>query len=169
MAYNTRGPTTDQLEGGWAEVYSGGGVFYSRPGTLDIVCKFQGLVSFPFDTDVRCDLDMGGWLIDGSAQGIYLQPGSNPGVDFHTPGADTGNTYAVAAERTSGSTYVEYALTNVTAKMSNITYGEQGGVSSPRARASGAQRSWAPVRQAAAPTPRTPSRRSLFTLSTVSP
>ena len=51
--YNTRAPLVDQVGGTWLDVYSGGGIYYARAGTLDILCKFQGLVSFPFDRDVR--------------------------------------------------------------------------------------------------------------------
>ncbi len=67
-AYNTRTPMSDQVEGAWVEVYSDGSTFFSRPGTLDILCKFQGLIKFPFDKDVKCDLDMGGWMTGGSVQ-----------------------------------------------------------------------------------------------------
>ena len=66
--YNTRAPMADQVEAAWVEVYSDGSTFFSRPGHLDILCKFQGLVKFPFDKDVKCDLDMGGWMTGGSVQ-----------------------------------------------------------------------------------------------------
>ena len=66
--YNSRAPMADQVEGAWVEVYSDGSTFFSRPGHLDILCKFQGLVNFPFDRDVKCDLDMGGWMTPGSVQ-----------------------------------------------------------------------------------------------------
>ena len=51
--YNTRGSLADHVGGAWVDVYSSGGTWYSRAGTLEVLCKFQGLVSFPFDKDVR--------------------------------------------------------------------------------------------------------------------
>jgi len=131
--YNTRGSLADQVGAAWIDVYSDGSTFYSRAGNLDILCKFQGLVKFPFDRDVRCDLDMGGWMTGGASQGIYLTPGvpGDPskfraGVDF-LPVLDSwdesaATSYEVAAERSTGSTYVAYAMTKVTATTSVIVY-----------------------------------------------
>lgn len=125
--YNTRTSLVNQVAGAWVEVYSDGSTFYSRAGHLDILCKFQGLVSFPFDKDVRCDLDIGGWMTGGAAQGIFLKPGKVPGVDFlsvmESWDESAASSYEVAAERTTGSTYVQYALTSVTASASAIVYG----------------------------------------------
>ena len=58
------------------------------------------------------------------AQGIYLKPGVTPGVEFLSPIGDqtTKSTYAVASERSTGSTYVQYALTKVTANPTHIMY-----------------------------------------------
>ena len=57
--------------------------------------------------------DMGGWLNGGSVQGIYLSPGTNPGVDFMAVTATfdsaMASSYEQASERSTGSTYVEYA------------------------------------------------------------
>jgi len=131
--YNTRGSLADQVGAAWIDVYSDGSTFYSRAGNLDILCKFQGLVKFPFDRDVRCDLDMGGWMTGGASQGIYLTPGvpGDPskfraGVDF-LPVLDSwdesaATSYEVATERSTGSTYVAYAMTKVTATTSVIVY-----------------------------------------------
>ena len=33
--------------------------------------RFSGLVMFPFD-DLKCGVDMGGWMISGAQQGIEL-------------------------------------------------------------------------------------------------
>jgi hypothetical protein len=109
--YNTRGSLADHVGGAWVDVYSGGSTWYSRAGTLDVLCKFQGLVSFPFDKDVRCDLDVGGWMIGGAAQGIYLAPASpgdpskfKPGVDFLPVMAhwDSSNTLPVEEDHRTG-------------------------------------------------------------------
>ena len=119
--YNTRGSLADHVGGAWVDVYSSGGTWYSRAGTLEVLCKFQGLVSFPFDKDVRrpllespalacrpqptahleghvrtlaphqvrCDLDIGGWMISGAAQGLgrELTPSPTPTPPRPPPGA----------------------------------------------------------------------------------
>ena len=122
--YNTRGSLADQVGAAWIDVYSDGSTFYSRAGNLDILCKFQGLVKFPFDRDVRrpllaspalacrppptqrvprgsrtptplatrqvrCDLDMGGWMTGGASQGLgrELTPSPTPTPPRPPPGA----------------------------------------------------------------------------------
>lgn len=61
-----------QVAGAWVEVYSDGSTFYSRAGHLDILCKFQGLVSFPFDRDVRRP------LLDSPALASYAAQEDHP-------------------------------------------------------------------------------------------
>ena len=51
--YNAISGFTSSLEPAFATVTSNGDVFHSRPGTLEALCKFSGLVAFPFDQLVR--------------------------------------------------------------------------------------------------------------------
>ena len=70
------------------------------------MCKFSGLSAFPFDT-LRCQLEFGGWLMSGGHQGIRLD-----GVGFSFS----------PQEATSGSSYQEYTIANVTAVLVNNVY-----------------------------------------------
>jgi hypothetical protein len=49
-------------------------VFWSRPGSLDVLCRFSGLVAFPFDT-LRCSIEIGGWM---------LSAGRDPEPGYHS-------------------------------------------------------------------------------------
>ena len=47
--YNNAGSDfRSSLEPELADVYSDGSVFYSRPGTIEVMCKFSGLIAFPY-------------------------------------------------------------------------------------------------------------------------
>ena len=50
-----------------------GEVYWSRPGILDVLCKFAGLNRFPMDSQLSCDIDFGGWLHSGTFQGVALE------------------------------------------------------------------------------------------------
>mmetsp|Transcript_54036 Transcript_54036/g.126832 ORF Transcript_54036/g.126832 Transcript_54036/m.126832 type:complete len:689 (-) Transcript_54036:31-2097(-) len=77
-----------------AVVQSSGSVFWSRPGLLDTLCKFSGLVAFPFDR-LKCSMEWGGWTFSGGFQGIELM----------------GQGYAESTtEDTAGSSYQEYSI-----------------------------------------------------------
>ena len=67
--YNGNGPTNGMFEPQRAWVGSNGRVALSRPGNLELLCKFSGLVAFPFDT-LQCQFDVGGWYLSGVHQGI---------------------------------------------------------------------------------------------------
>ena len=60
-------------------------------GILDILCKFRGLNAFPFHRELRCPIDVGGWMLSGTFQGISLLDGGSTVYD------------AVANEDSSGS------------------------------------------------------------------
>ena len=94
------------LDPAHAIAYSTGSVFWSRPGVVDIMCKFQGLGRFPFD-NLACPLELGGWIIGGGHQGITL---SNGGYSFSTQ------------EVTAGSSYQEYSIAGVNASVVLYTY-----------------------------------------------
>ena len=76
-----------------AVVGSAGNVFWSRPGLLDTLCKFSGLVAFPFD-HLKCSMYWAGWTFSGGFQGIELM----------------GRGYAESTEETAGSSYQEYSI-----------------------------------------------------------
>ena len=46
--YNAGEAISSTLEPSIALVSSDGSVYWSRPGTLDVLCKYRGLNSFPF-------------------------------------------------------------------------------------------------------------------------
>jgi hypothetical protein len=80
--------------------------FYSRPGSLEVMCKFSGLSNFPFD-NLTCQIEFGGWAFSGGQQGILLRDGG----------------YAFSAqEATSGSSYQEYTIKNVSVVRINYEY-----------------------------------------------
>ena len=57
-----------------ATVSSNGEVFWSRPGLLDVMCRFSGLVNFPTDS-LSCNVEIGGWALGGGVQGVYPHSG----------------------------------------------------------------------------------------------
>lgn len=81
--YNAHGGTNGMFEPALPNVYSDGTVFLSRPGTLEVLCKYSGLVAFPFDT-LKCQFDIGGWSLDARFQGIV------PFVDSNGDGCGAG-------------------------------------------------------------------------------
>jgi nicotinic acetylcholine receptor len=105
-AYNGYVGITETLDPMYAKVSSDGSVFYSRPGTLDVMCKFSGLVAFPFDK-LSCSIEFGGWLLSGAYQGILLDGGG----------------YAFSSqEATAGPSYTEYEIRNVSVDYFFYTY-----------------------------------------------
>ena len=48
-AYNSANGLMHSFEPAMASVRHNGDVFWSRPGTLDVLCRFSGLVMFPYD------------------------------------------------------------------------------------------------------------------------
>ena len=89
--YNTGEAVASTLEPSVALVFSDGRVYWSRPGILDVLCKFRGLNAFPFHRELRCPIDVGGWMLSGTFQGISLLDGGSTVYD------------AVANEDSSGS------------------------------------------------------------------
>ena len=104
--FNALTGTVQSLEPSYAQVASDGSIFWSRPGSLDVMCKFSGLVAFPFDS-LSCGLEFGGFIITGAYQGLNLHDG---GYVFE------------AQEVNSGSSYQEYDITNVTVKTAMYSY-----------------------------------------------
>jgi len=52
-----------------AIVTSHGQVSWSRPGILKVMCRFSGLVSFPYG-EMSCPIEIGGWRLGGRLQGL---------------------------------------------------------------------------------------------------
>ena len=73
------------LEPALAIIYSSGSVWWSRPGILDVLCTFTGLNKFPFSTNLTCPLDIGGWALSGTFQGVSLLDGSGVEVSRSAP------------------------------------------------------------------------------------
>ena len=96
--YNVREGLTETMTGASARVNASGNVYWSRPGIVDVMCKFSGLVNFPRD-ELKCGLELGGWMISGAQQGVLPLDG---GYDFSSQ------------EATAGSSYQENWIQNVT-------------------------------------------------------
>ena len=85
---------------------SSGSVFYSRPGMLDVLCKFSGLAAFPYDT-LKCAVEFGGWSMSAYHQGLRL---SGKGYEFSSQ------------ETTAGASYQEFTIQKVEADVHNNFY-----------------------------------------------
>jgi len=107
--YNAVSGIVDTLEPSLLRVSSDGSVFWSRPGSLDVMCKFSGLVAFPQDK-LKCAMEIGGWALSGGYQGLQLEPGATPGYEFSQQ------------ESTSGSSYQEYSIHSVAVRRTNYQY-----------------------------------------------
>lgn len=104
--YNAMEGIVTTLEPAIARVSSDGAVYYSRPGSLEIMCKFSGLVAFPFDK-LKCSAEFGGWAWSGGQQGIQLR---GAGYEFSSQ------------ESTSGTSYQENTIENVRVEIVNYAY-----------------------------------------------
>lgn len=78
--YNSKVGIDTTIDASLATVSSSGRIFWSRPGVLEVLCRFSGLVAFPFDT-LRCSIEIGGWALSGTYQNISLRDGV--GCDSH--------------------------------------------------------------------------------------
>lgn len=104
--YNANNGIILTLEPALARVSSDGSVFLSRPGSLEIMCKFSGLVAFPFD-NLTCAVEFGGWSLSGGYQGLNF----------------TGAGYVFSSqELTAGSSYQENEIVNVDVSLVQYTY-----------------------------------------------
>ena len=74
VPYNGNTGISNSLEPALAIVRFDGTVFWSRQGTLSLLCGFSGLVNFPHE-ELKCVTDVGGWALDGTVQGIELLHG----------------------------------------------------------------------------------------------
>ena len=63
--YNMGNVLSAELERSLAIVNSSGLVYWSRPGVIDLLCKFRGVNAFPRHGGLSCPVDVGGWLMSG--------------------------------------------------------------------------------------------------------
>ena len=105
--YNAATDPEQTLEPGALWIYSDGSVFQSRPGFLDISCRFNGLVMFPYD-ELSCPFDVGSW--DYGDNVINLTFFDDGGVLINT------------LQETAGTSYQEYTITNTTWKRVTLNY-----------------------------------------------
>ena len=60
-----------------AQVFSDGRVYWSRPGSLKVLCSFTGIQRFPF-RPISCTFDMNGWSEGGDkVDYVFLDGGSS--------------------------------------------------------------------------------------------
>ena len=69
-AYNAKFGLMASFDAAVARVSSSGQVVWSRPGTLDVICRFAGLMMFPLEGHISCALEIGGWFRSGGFQGV---------------------------------------------------------------------------------------------------
>lgn len=122
--YNTGEALASTLEPAVALVWHNGTVYWSRPGILDVLCKFRGLNSFPFHHSLHCPIDVGGWLLSGTFQGISLL---NGGYEFELPGDYSDQSAAMydseeGSEESAGSSYSQWRVGNMSASLTARTY-----------------------------------------------
>jgi len=67
--YNAADGLMATLDPAMAVVNPSGTVFWSRPGTIELLCRFSGLASFPFG-GLACMMEAGGWTASGTIQGV---------------------------------------------------------------------------------------------------
>ena len=99
--YNSLTSIGDTLSKDTASVYSDGSIFWSRAGLIELMCKFSGLVAFPYD-NLQCSLEIGGWTWSGSHQGI--EPFAAGAATFSSQ------------EATAGASYTEYTIKEIQAE-----------------------------------------------------
>ena len=85
---------------------------WSRPGVMDVLCKFSGLVGFPFDT-LRCKFELGGWILSGWQQGIHLKA---PSI-VHAEDATGAGWVMEGKQATAGQAYTQHFIQSVEAKV----------------------------------------------------
>ena len=104
--YNSDEPISATLDYTAVMGSADGSQFWSRPGKLELMCKFSGLVAFPYDT-LTCGVEVGGWSWSGGFQGMSLL---NGGYEFSDQ------------ETTAGSSYTEYSISGVTVELATYEY-----------------------------------------------
>ena len=73
--YNAVQGLMHSLDPAMAIVTYDGNVSWSRPGILRVMCRFSGLISFPYG-ELSCPIEVGGWRLGGRLQGLTSADGS---------------------------------------------------------------------------------------------
>ena len=115
--WNSMTAMESTLDQTMATVMSDGVVTVSRPGTLELMCRFSGLVAFPFD-NLQCSFEVGGWTYSDFHQKIELEK-TTDGEGFSI---DALGGTSMGQEKTRGSSYQEYSVQNVTSKLITYSY-----------------------------------------------
>ena len=67
--YNSAVTIGGSFDAEYARVEYDGRVSWSRPGTLELLCRYSDIVNFPLDHP-ECKFEVGGWAMDNGYQGI---------------------------------------------------------------------------------------------------
>jgi len=81
---------TDGLDAALATAAWNGTIYWSRPGMLNVMCKFSGLVAFPYDK-LKCAMEISGWSFSSDFQGITLKDGI--GYTLNSKDITSGSSY----------------------------------------------------------------------------
>lgn len=112
------GARNAQVYACWMTTPARGGcgyIFWSRPGILKALCKYEGIVEFPFDK-ATCELEFAPFGIDGRWQDLIPRK-ADGGANW------LGNPNSKAhVGITAGSKYQDYTLTQVTVERNVVFY-----------------------------------------------
>ena len=105
--YNAVSGLMHTLDAASAKVTPSGTVYWSRPGKLEVLCRFSGLASFPHDV-LSCPIEIGGWALSGTHQGLIS----------HREGCATWE----KTEEVSRESYQEYVISRVECSLTFYKY-----------------------------------------------
>lgn len=73
--YNAQTGLMSSLDASLASVTNEGWVYWSRPGMLEVICRYSGLINFPADK-LKCQFEMAGWWLSTAYQNLYPMGGA---------------------------------------------------------------------------------------------
>ena len=111
--YNAKSGLMNTLEPARATVTHTGHVYWARPGSLTVLCRFSGLVAYPFD-ELSCPLEVGGWIAGGGTQGLRSWPSEDQGGE--------GCASLPSNEETAMQTYSELSISSVSCYQDEYNY-----------------------------------------------
>lgn len=123
--YNGADPLANMFPMKPVQVFPSGFVWWSRPGILKVLCKFEGLENFPLD-DLTCHLEFGAWMLDGWTQDI-LPREKDGGLTYINGDGQvilgTGDSAGGSSTSlTAGSSFQEYSILNIRTWRDEMTY-----------------------------------------------